>query len=325
MIVLQRVFFIVSFFFIFIEAGYPQAITIETKMDTNKISLGEPVELKYIVNKNTNDVILLPEFSDTLIVGVEVLDSAMVDSFKLKKDKEQLEQRLVITSFEEGKHYIPPQAFALKLGTITDTIYSKPSYLEVVGVAIDTTGTIRDIADVERAPVIFRDFIPLFVLLGMVLIALAIVYFVRQRRKGKGLLGPAVKAEEPAHIIALRELDKLKAQKLWQQEQLKEYYSRLTAIVRTYIENKFGILAMEMPSSEILIEVKNIGLDKLINLKEFEGLLNLADSIKFAKGHAQPDENIVQLENAYKLVKATYKLGEENEEENNPEKTEITE
>jgi hypothetical protein len=312
-------FFIVELNFL----GFGQKITIQTSLDTNKTEIGERVQLKYILEKDKHDVILLPEFSDTLIEGVEVLEQASIDSVNLKNNKVRVEQKLLITSFEEGMYYIPPQAFILKSKALTDTIFSQASYIEVVGVAIDTTNSIRDISASESAPIILRDFLPLFVLMALVAIALVIVFIIRRMKKKKGLLDSPEKPKEPAHIIAFRELDKLKAQKLWQQKQVKEYYSRLTQIIRIYIENRYGILAMEKPSSEILIELRNLGFGKDINLTEFENLLILADIIKFAKGDARPEENIEHIENAYKLVKDTYKPIDEGNMET--EKTDLTE
>ena len=305
MMVIRRFFVFVFLFVGILSSGFGQLLTIQTVLDTNKIEIGDRVELKYVLEKAKTDVIVFPEFGDTLILGVEVLEPPVIDSIKLKTDKVKVEQRLIITAFEEGMYYIPPQPFALKSNFGRDTVFSKASYLQVVGVAIDTTGVIRDISGVQRAPIIWRDFLPLIILLAIALITLLIVFIVRKWKRNKGLLPILEKPAEPAHIIALRELDKLKAQKLWQQQQLKEYYSRLTSIIRTYIENRYGILALEKPSSEILVEIRFMGLAKQINLTEFEGLLNLADMVKFAKGEANPEDNIEHLENAYSLVKAT--------------------
>ena len=49
-------------------------------------------------------------------------------------------------------------------------------------------------------------------------------------------------------------------EKLWQQGEIKQYYSELTDILRIYIENRWDIQAMEMVSSEI-IESLNLQLN----------------------------------------------------------------
>lgn len=290
-----------------------QTVTIETVLDTHKIEIGARAELKYLINKAGDKTIILPDIKDTLIDGLEVLEVPIIDSINAKDGNTRIEQKLSITSFEEGMYYIPPQPFGYKTEYGIDTIFSKESYLEVVGVEIDTTGTIRDIAGLERAPIIFRDFLPLIVLIGIAGLIILIVYLVRRYKRGKGLISTPQKPAEPAHIIALRELDKLKAQKLWQQDQTKEYYSRLTEIVRTYIEDRYNVLAMEKPSSEVLKELRHMHYSKKIDFPKLESLLNLADLVKFAKGSALAEENIEHLDNAYNIVKTTYIEPEEHD------------
>ena len=127
--------------------------------------------------------------------------------------------------------------------------------------------------------------------------------YYRRRDQERPLFKP-LKPEEPAYITALRELDKLKAQKLWQQKMEKEYYSQITRIVRWYIEKRFGVEALERTSEQILDAYELKVLDKTLfaNLKQ---LLNLADMVKFARGEASPEENMQHLENACNFVKLT--------------------
>ena len=50
-------------------------------------------------------------------------------------------------------------------------------------------------------------------------------------------------------------MKKLNAKKLWQEDNVKEYYSELSEIIRTYIENGIGTPAMEIPTQEILFQL----------------------------------------------------------------------
>ncbi len=293
-----------------------QDLSIKATLDTNLIELGGRVNLLIELEKFKNDQVDFPEFRDTLVFAVEILNNSGIDTVELKNNRVKLSQKLELTSFETGKHYIAPQAFPFRSGNLVDTLFSKALYFEVVGVAIDTTNTIRDIAPLERAPIGLRDFLPLLLFILPVLLALVIVIIIRKFKKKNGLWFIPEKPKEAAHVIALRELDKLKAQNLWQQKQVKEYYSRLTNIIRNYIEARYGILAMEKPSSEVLYEVRKAGIAQQIDMKEFESLLNLADLIKFARGLASAEENLEHLENAYKLVKQTKEESENKEDSN---------
>ncbi|MCG8699690.1 MAG: hypothetical protein MI922_16665, partial [Bacteroidales bacterium] len=97
--------------------------------------------------------------------------------------------------------------------------------------------------------------------------------------------------------------------------QVKEYYSKLTGIIRAYIEMHFEIPALEQTTSEILKSFYDSEYRQIINRNDLEELLNLADLVKFAKGDPQPDENIKLLEIGYKFIKETKDIFKKEEDE----------
>jgi hypothetical protein len=288
-----------------------QKLSIETIIDTNKIVIGDQISVTYNILKKKNTKLQLPILNQKLIDGIEIIGQPTMDSTDKSGSLEQISFKLIITSFDTGMYYIPPQPFVILSSGPPDTIRSKATYLEVVGVAIDTTHTIRDIKAPENVPVTFREILPyLLMILVLALIVLTLVYFFRKHKKEVFKVVPE-KPEEPAYITALRELDKITSQKLWQQKQVKEYYTRITYVIRWYISKRFAILALEMTSDEILVHLKSIALDQ-VNFHNLENLLNLADIVKFAKGEPEPEDNIIHLDNAYEFVKLTKeKLAEE--------------
>ena len=103
---------------------------------------------------------------------------------------------------------------------------------------------------------------------------------------------------------AIKELDEIKQQKLWQQGRSKEYYTLITDTLRKYIEERFGINAMEMTSGEILDLIRKNSEAQSVydNLRQ---ILQLADFVKFAKMNPLPDENDLSMMNAYLFVNQT--------------------
>ena len=61
----------------------------------------------------------------------------------------------------------------------------------------------------------------------------------------------------PPHVAAIRALEALHHQKLWQNNRHKLYYSGLTDILRTYIAARWEIGAMEMTSDEIVAALRD--------------------------------------------------------------------
>jgi hypothetical protein len=294
-----------------------QKLSIKTNIDTNKIAIGDQVALTYTFLKDKNIKLQYPVFGQNLIEKIEIIGRPRVDSANTKGPLMQVSVKLIITSFDTGIYYIPPQPFVVFNSGISDTVFSKATYLEVIGVAIDTTGTIRDIKAPEKVPITFLELLPYLAILGIgVLIGVALIwYFKKSKKDGHEL--QTLKPSEPSYITALRELDKIKAQKLWQQKEVKEYYTRLTFVIRWYISKRFAILALEQTSDEILDHIKSLKLDQ-VNYKNLEDLLNLADIVKFAKGEPDPNENIIHLDNAYEFVKMTKEEISEESLENQP-------
>lgn len=290
--------FIVSFFQI--NSVFSQHFSVETRIDTSIITIGDQTGLTFHLKKDGKIPVELPVGLNTFGEGVEAVGQATIDSTV----SGEVALKYTITSFDTGIYYIPPLPFIAHHHGITDTFYSKATYLEVIGVAIDTTGTIRDIKANAKAPVSFIEvltYISIAILLGI--IGWLLYKFYKKKKKESGEIIPE-KITEPAYITALRELDKIKAQKLWQQKKVKEYYVRITHTIRWYISKRFDIPALEETSDEIIDQLGFLKLDHE-NYKILSDLLNLADLVKFAKGEPNPDENVIHLDNAYDFIKKT--------------------
>ncbi|MBK7480262.1 MAG: hypothetical protein IPI69_11465 [Bacteroidales bacterium] len=97
--------------------------------------------------------------------------------------------------------------------------------------------------------------------------------------------------KEPAHVIAFRELELLRDEQLWQKGETKRYYTRLTEIIRQYLENRYGVNSLELTTSETLEALLKTGFKKNELYKRLRSVLNQADLVKFAKYKPDPVEN----------------------------------
>jgi len=105
-------------------------------------------------------------------------------------------------------------------------------------------------------------------------------------------------------VTALEKLRKLKEKELWQNGQQKEYHSELTYTVREYLENRYGISALESSTHEILGDLKKADFDDGFkdNLTE---MLSIADLVKFAKAESTGDINTRIINQAEEFIQAT--------------------
>lgn len=308
----QRIFYIVLFVLLFgnFQILKAQQVTVKASIDSTHILIGDQLKLLLEIEKPKDLDVQFPQVPDTFSTQVEVVKRTKIDTFKLDdKLREKLTQTLLITSFDSGVHQIPPFYFKLKDGTMLDSAATRALAFQVHGMKIDTTKGPVDIKMPYSAPVSLKEVIPF--ILGIILIAAIIFfifYYIKWKKKNVPLFAKPEKPAEPAHIVALRELDRIKNQKLWQQEKLKQYYSEVSNTVRTYIERRFDVPAMEQTSAE------TIGLFKqrkdLINgttLDQLQHILSLADLVKFAKYTPLADDNNLTLMNAYFFVNQTKK------------------
>jgi hypothetical protein len=169
---------------------------------------------------------------------------------------------------------------------------------------VDTTTQVLDIKPPMKAPINFKEALPYIFGFWILALIAVLIWMLISRHKKKGFFFES-KPQDPPHIIALRELDSLRTQKLWQSNRVKEYYVNLTEIVRKYIEKRFDIMALEMTTDEIVDAFKYNNFVDPESKNLIKDLFTLADLVKFAKAQPLPDENEVSLLNAYQFVNNT--------------------
>ena len=265
-----------------------------------------------------------PQVKDTLMTNIRIVGQWQMDTVKASKSKKgeprllDLKAGLTITSFDEGIYYLPPLAVQrLSKDGVLDTLVFEPQKLEIKTMPVDTaTFKPHDIKEPIRYPVTFAEVAP-WVAGGLVLaglIALIVWLIIRYRRKHN----PEYIKKDPAHIIALRKLDKYRGNALWAPEKQKTFYSGITDTLREYIADRYGIGAMEMTTAEIFNDMKNTDAPADL-LEELKELFERADFVKFAKFTASDEDNAKALPSAVRFVTSTYQTELEDENENNKE------
>ena len=305
-----------SLVLLLVAAGYlpalSQFVELRTELDTNQIRIGEQLHLDISLMQPVGLDVVFPEIRDTLMAGVEVLQAYPADT-NFEDENLSVRQRYLLTSFDSGFYEIPPLKFYFHSGQWSDSLESNPMYLLVHSVAVDST--IYDVKSPIHLPLSVIEVFP-FVAGGLVLVAAVFLAYryLRRRRKLKGPVLPE-RPKDPAHVIALRELDRLREEKLWQKSEFKPYYTRLTEIVRQYMERRYQIPAMEMTSYEILDTWKRSETPEEDLVSKLNRLLNLADLVKFAREKPVASDNEENLDSAYEFVKRTVLIQKPVEEE----------
>ena len=283
-----------------------QEIKVNAKLDTNLILIGDQLKFRIEVEQDRDIFVELPVFNDTIASSIEIVDRSEPDTTFLTDKIIRLEQEYTLTSFDSGFHIIPAIPFPFVKESVKDTILSRPLLLQVYTFQIDSVTGITDIKPPINTPVTFKEVVPYILYsFAAILIILLIIWLIIKFGKNKAIPVIRQKPKEPAHKIALRELDLLQDKKLWQQSRFKEYHSSLTDIIRRYIEDRFDINAMEQTSNEVLDSIKHANILSAENFEKLSQMLSIADFVKFAKLKPLPDENEKSLKYAYDFVLST--------------------
>ena len=283
-------------------AGAQQTL-IDVKVDTADILVGEQTTLHVTVTTDPNRRIVIPLPSDTLMTGVEVISVSDADS-TVADGRLVIRRDILVTSFDSSLYLLPP-FIAIDGG---DTIASNQVALKVstVPVDVDNPEKFYDIKDVWKPPFVLADYYPwIFGVLTALFLICVIGYLVQRYRRHRSEV-PVKPAEPelPPYETAIRELDSIKDQKLWQQGLNKEYYTQVTDTLRRYISRRYGVNAMEKTSEEILAIIER-ETDERSVYDTLRQVLRLSDYVKFAKLHPLPDENDESMRNAYLFVNQT--------------------
>lgn len=297
-----------------------QSVTVEAKIDSLQILIGEQTKIQLQVAMDAKQRAIFPVYTDTLVHGVELIETSKPDT-QFLNDRQRLliTQEYTVTSFDSALYYLPPMTV-----TVDNKPYNtKALALKVYSVPVDTLQPDQFFGQKEimKAPFAWEDWYGLIAcsILIFPLLALLIYFIIRVRDNKPIIRKVKVEPTLPPYQKAMIEFDRIKTEKVWKQGRSKEYYTELTDALRIYIKDRFSFNALEMTSSEII--------DKLMEINDKDALADLkylfltADLVKFAKHDPLMNENDANLINAIEFINETKQPEEENQK---PQPTEIT-
>lgn len=285
-----------------------QEVSVTASFDTTKILIGDQINFSVIVDQPEGLKLSLPLFRDTLCKNIEILSGPKTDTASVTGDKIRITERYLITSFDSGYYRIDPVFAELSDNKELKRFYSDYSVLKVARIRLtppDTASKIFDIAGPYKAPITLGEILPwiLIALLAGLIVWGILRLLKRFKKTKKEIVTPVI--IEPAHVTAFRELEKLQAEMLWQKGETKKYYTRLTEIIRKYLEDRFHIDSLELTTSETLNALVKTGFKRDESYNKLKSVLTGADLVKFARYKPEPAENDSSFSNSWDFVSAT--------------------
>jgi hypothetical protein len=294
--------------FLIIVSSFGQEVKISSAFDSTKIFIGDQIKFTVTIDQPSDLKLSLPLFKDTLCKNIEIISGPRTDTTKAQSGRIKIIQKYLITSFDSGRYQVRPVFAEDKNEGGLKRFYSDYSVLEVIRVKIapqDTTSKIFDIIKPYKAPVTFGEILPWLLIIAMLgAIVLVIIRFLPRLRKSEAETDVFVPSD-PAHVIAFRELERLKSEELWQKGETKKYYTELTEILRQYLENRFNVYSLELTTSETLEALVKTGFKKNGSYNDLKTVLTGADLVKFAKYNPVSSENESHFQTSWNFVLTT--------------------
>jgi hypothetical protein len=272
---------------------------VTASVDSTAIKIGEQITYKIQVEVDTTSLVVFPE--GQTFQPLEMIESYKIDTTK-HNDKYNLIKRYGLTQFDSGVYTIPRQKIVIG----SQTIFTDSIKVEVNNIVVDTTKqplyNIKPIIEVNKSSSKWWLYV-LITILILGIVGFLLYWFIWREKplseeEKVALLPPYERAK-----LALQELDKTS---YLENEEIKEYYSELTGIIRKYLDEKVYDHALESTTDELinrlllLKEGNQIDLSKE-DIKNINSILRRADLVKFAKSKpdialAQMDRNTIDME-----------------------------
>lgn len=298
----RKIYFYILFIGLIFSQTLAQDFRARVEVDSSAYLVGDYINVKYRIEYREGIQFSIPSIPDSLT------DLTFIKELPVKNyDKDDIlidEHTYVFSAYDSAGIVIPSIKFIYADNNGNSHVsYSNEAVFEVKTIEVDMQGDIQDVKSPLRIPL---DWWAILIYLLILLVIAVLAYFIYQKFIKKKEISVLQKPIViiPPHEIALKALRSLEDQKLWQQGKTKEYHSELTDIIRRYFEGRFNFLAMEMPSSEVLMNLKKIEKNSSF-FESAQSFFNNADLVKFAKFQPMPSINEQMMNEAYNIVDST--------------------
>ncbi|MDA9572201.1 hypothetical protein N9R44_02420 [Flavobacteriaceae bacterium] len=266
-------------FFMSLASWAQQSVELKVVVDTTTVRIGEQLNYTLQIKADSTAQVVFPE--QPIFAPFELLEERPIDTLRAQSHY-LYTKRYALIQFDSGNYFLPQQQVLVNgFSKIADLIP-----IRVDPVVVDTMS--QKLFDIKPLTEVKKNYDALIsqllwgLVVGLTIIGILYTYLFQKRKK-------ELKARElPPFERAIEELRALENETLSEQEEFKRYYSRLTDVVRRYLEEEAKIDALESTSEELLAKLelrKDSGLLDLdrATLKSLRIVLQNADLVKFAK------------------------------------------
>jgi hypothetical protein len=274
-----------------VEPLPPEGFVAHATLSTNTLFVGDPATLTLTARHPAGSTISFPNIGNGKEVAVRGRASSNRELTKTILESEELYQ---LTSFRVGDWNIATNPVVCTFSGGAQKMQALPELILHVQSSLNETNATKlsDIKDIVKPPLRISRMLWVPLLIALLASIAGIATLLLLRRKPRTVL--QMPLLQPPHIIARQALTALRG-KPWSPE---PFFTELSLILRTYLENRFNLNAPESTTEEL---TRSMASDTRLELKEQQTLRNFltqADLVKFARAGAEQDV----MQNAFSTV-----------------------
>lgn len=259
-------------------AWTPEGLRIAASASPTRVTVGDPIRFTLAVSVPDGMTVSPPAVGPR--AGVfRIKEIGRRSARDAKTKREEMVVLYDLRAYRAGEWEIPPLKVVAADGKGGSAEADAGPITVLVESVLDKEA--KDIRDIKQP--LSLSYFPLrpaaWMAAGLCAAAVAAFLLARFRRRGIAAAPPP----RPPHEIAYEELSRLEAMALPAAGRLGEYYMRLSAIIRRYIEGRFGLKAPEMTTEEFLSAAGASGLLDPRARALVGDFLEQCDMVKFAR------------------------------------------
>lgn len=275
-------------------------VQLDSQVDPAQVTVGDLIRLTLTVTAAPGLEVDLPEPAPDLgefeVLGHEAAGPVEEDGNRIWTVV------YTLALYETGSFEVPPVTVGYRgEGVDAGSVRTQEHSVRVESTLSDDS---KDILDIKGPLEIPRSLWSLWPWLAAALVLAALIFLYLRRKGGEAPSAVARKPRLPPYDEAYQALCRLRDSGLLEEGQLKPYFTRLSEIIRRYLERRYPIKTMESTTTQVLDQLRKMAL-ALDQQQLFRDFLPCCDLVKFAK-YAPPvpeQERVTRL--AFRILEVT--------------------
>lgn len=274
--------------------------TLEVNISRDEVRVGDVFVLQYMISDVSDfpETINANDFFPVNVLSKDTLVEQSDSLVEILSYRDSIIMMNGISGYIRSYHLIAWDSYALSLVGFdylyNDSVFKfPPVYLNITYYntedGVELLDIQEDFHDWKKATSKSNKKLSLWwiwTIISILCLGIILYFLWRKSHKEKQMLRQSLQE------ITLEQIEKLKKEKLWQKDMLKEHFVQFSHILRTYLTNRFGISFLDKTTEQSILLLDQLELDEKIKNMILQ-LLKRSDLVKFAD--SRTEETYIQV------------------------------